>query len=340
MLFDQKSLFTGGEGGYTCYRIPALVVSTRGTILAFCEARRNSRSDFGDIDIVLRRSFDGGTTWEDMQVIVADGENTIHNPCPVVDRNTGTIWLPYCKNYDQVFVTGSPDDGATWSNPVEITEDVMDSTWYNVGSGPGHGIQLTDGRLLIPAWAGYEEDWGPQLSYAFFSDDTGASWQRGETLDADLSDECLAVQTVDGSVYMNMRSRQEKKRRAYAWSHDGGGTWSNVQFDETLPEPGCQGSLVRFTAEDRFQKNRVLLCTPASTTERARLTLRVSYDECRTWPVSKVVHAGASAYSDLAVTPDMTILCLYEADEYAKLTLARFNIEWLTDGADRLQRRD
>ncbi len=338
-LFNQMILFAGGEHGYKCYRIPALVVSTRGTILAFCEARRNSCSDFGDIDIALKRSFDNGKTWKDMQVIAVDGTNTIHNSCPVVDKHTGTIWLPFCKNYKQVFVMNSKDDGATWSKPVEITKDVMDPTWYNVGSGPGHGIQLKDGRLLIPSWAGYERDWGPQLSYAFFSDDYGTSWKRGEALDKNQSDECEAVQTVDGSLYMNMRSRQGKKRRAYAWSKDGGLTWSKVKFDDTLPEPGCQGSLVRFTDKDSFQKNRVLLCTPASMTERSRLTVRVSYDECRTWAVSKVVDEGPSAYSDLAIAPDMTIHCLYEANEYSNIVLARFNIEWLTDGAECLQRK-
>ena len=338
-LFNQMTLFTGGEHGYKCYRIPALVVSTRGTILAFCEARRNSCSDFGDIDIILKRSFDHGKTFEEMQVIAVDGKNTIHNPCPVVDKHTGAIWLPFCKNYKQVFVMNSKDDGATWGEPVEITKDVMDPTWYNVGSGPGHGIQLMDGKILIPSWAGYERDWGPQLSYVFFSDDGGTSWKRGEALSQDQSDECETVQTVDGSLYMNMRSRQGKKRRAYAWSKDGGLTWSKVKFDSTLPEPSCQGSLVRFTDKESFQKNRVLLCAPASTTKRAKLTVRLSYDECQTWPVSKLVNEGSSAYSDLAIAPDMTILCLYEADEYSNIVLARFNIEWLTDGTEHLRKK-
>jgi len=336
-LFNQIALFAGGERGYKCYRIPALVVSTNGTILALCEARKNSCSDFGDIDIVLRRSFDNGNTFKDMQVIAVDGTNTIHNPCPVVDEHTGTIWLPFCKNYKQVFVMNSKDDGETWSKPVEITKDVMDATWYNIGSGPGHGIQLKDGRLLIPSWAGYERDWGPQLSYVFFSDDGGTSWKRGETLDEDQSDECEEVQTVDGSLYMNMRSRQGKKRRAYAWSRDGGLTWSKVKFDDALPELSCQGSLVRFTDKESFQQNRVLLCAPASTTERAMLTVRISYDECKTWPVSKVVNEGSSAYSDLAIAPDMTILSLYETDEYSKIVLARFNIEWLTNDVEHLE---
>ena len=170
-----------------------------------------------------------------------------------------------------------------------------------------------------------------------YSDDHGVSWKRGDSLDMDLSDEAMAVETADGSVYMNMRSRQEKKMRAFAWSKDGGLTWSEVQFDQGLPELSCQESLIRFTDQERFSKNRVLLAHPSSQTERKQFTVRMSRDECRTWPVSKVVYQGSAAYSDLAIADDMTILCLYEADQYSKLVLARFNLEWLTDGADWLK---
>ena len=119
---------------------------------------------------------------------------------------------------------------------------------------------------------------------------------------------------------------------------DGGVSWSPVQFDQSLPEPSVQGSLVRLTDQERFLKNRVLLAHPSSQTERKQLTVRTSYDECQTWPVSKVLHEGSAAYSDLAIADDMTILCLYEADQYSKLALARFNLEWLTDGNDSLKR--
>ena len=137
---------------------------------------------------------------------------------------------------------------------------------------------------------------------------------------------------------MNMRSRREKRMRAFAWSEDGGVSWSPVQFDQSLPEPSVQGSLIRFTDERRFSTNRVLVAHPSSQTERKQLTVRMSPDECQTWPVSKVVHEGSAAYSDLAVTDEMTILSLYEADQYSRLALARFNLEWLTDGNDSLKK--
>ena len=202
---------------------------------------------------------------------------------------------------------------------------MKDPSWHYVGSGPGHAIQLKNGRLLIPAWADTtpgpitwapSANWGKiQFSYAFYSDDHGVTWRRGQTLDTDLSDECQVVETSDGKVYMNMRSRQGKHRRAYAWSQDGGESWSKVEFDERLPEPSCQGSVLRLTSRDRSGKDRVLLANPAATDQRARLTARLSYDECRNWPVAKVVHEGSAGYSDLAITRDETILCLYDADE-------------------------
>ncbi|MBI3466077.1 MAG: exo-alpha-sialidase, partial [Planctomycetes bacterium] len=160
---EQQAVFVAGQEGYHSFRIPALIVSAKGTVLAFCEGRRNSRSDTGDIDLVLKRSFDGGQTWGPMQVVADDGPNTIGNPCPVVDRRTGTIWLPLTRNAGEdtqrqieagtsresrtVWMTRSTDDGATWGRLVEITSSVKapDWTWY--ATGPGCGIQLTSGRL-------------------------------------------------------------------------------------------------------------------------------------------------------------------------------------------------
>jgi len=298
------------------------------------------------IDILLKRSFDNGKTWQEMRVIAEGGVDTIDNPATVVDRKTGAIWLTFCKNNQQVFATQSKDDGVTWSKPVEITQQVKDPAWHYVFTGPGHGIQLKSGRLLIPAWGDTSPgpvtwlpvmNWGKvQFSYCFYSDDHGASWKRGDALESNMSDECEVVETADGRVYMNMRSRQGKHRRAYAWSKDGGVSWTKVKYDERLSESSCQGSVIRFTGQDRFGKNRVLLANPASDTDRSKLAVRISYDECQTWSVSKVVDEGSVAYSDLAIAPDMTILCLYDANGYTKLVLARFNLAWLTNGTDHL----
>jgi sialidase-1 len=335
-LFEQQTLFKSGEGGYHTYRIPALIVTKNGTVLAFCEARRKNSSDLGDIDLVQRRSSDGGKTWSKMQVLADDGEHTMGNPCPVVDKKTGTIWLPYCRDNKQVFVIKSDDEGKTWSKSVDITKEAKDPDWAWVGTGPGHGIQLKSGRLLIPCWAGVEPNvthGKTQLSYAVCSDDAGKTWKRGEALDRDASDECQAVELADGRVYMTLRSR--KKQRGYAISKDGGQSWSAVKYDPRLPDPSCQGSILRLTTEKQDGKNRILLATPARTDARTHLTVRLSSDECESWPISRVVDAGSSAYSDLAVTKGGEILLLYEADNYSRLALVRFGLPWLTDGKER-----
>lgn len=337
---NQQTLFHAGDGGYACYRIPSLVVTTKGTVIAFAEARKNSRSDHGDIDLVMRRSFNGGRTWSDCQFIADDGVHTMGNPCPVVDRRNGSIWLAFCRDNKRVLMTKSIDDGRTWTRPTDITRAAMDTNWHWVGTGPGHGVQLRSGRLLMPCWADTTPRLGEiQLSFVFWSDDGGATWKQGGVLDANASDECEVVELETGGLYLNARSRQGKKQRAYSFSGDDGETWSTVKYDPRLSEPSCQGSVVRLTDSQHFQKSRMLLSTPADPSSRTRLTIRLSYDECLSWPVSKVLYEGSSAYSDLAVTPDRCILCLYEADDYSRINLARFSIEWLTDGKDSLNRR-
>ena len=335
----MSELFASGTGDYHTYRIPALVTSTHGTILAFCEGRRGGGADDVPIDLLLRRSLDGGHTWSAPQIVVTDGDRTCGNPCPVVEARSGDIVLPFCKDNQQVFVTRSADDGVTWVVPVEISDGARHPGWSYVGSGPGHGIQLRSGRLLIPAWA--DESPGPvnwrepnvswgkvQTSYAFYSDDGGRNWQVGEKMTQDASDECEAVEVGD-RVYMTVRSRHDRHRRGYGWSGDGGHSWTPVAFDDALPEQSCQGSVIG------LGESSVLTANPASTNARAQLTVRRSDDGCRSWQRSRVIYAGPAAYSDLAVTADGDILCLFEADNYTSLRLARFQPAWLDEHDER-----
>ena len=139
---NEQALFQAGVGGYHTYRIPVLTVTCTGTVLAFCERRRHDSSDFGDIDLLLRRSTDGGRNWQPVQVVWDAGADTIGNPCPVVDRATGVIWLACCRNNDHVYVLKSDDDGQRWSAPVDITAAVKHPEWGPIGTGPVHGVQL------------------------------------------------------------------------------------------------------------------------------------------------------------------------------------------------------
>lgn len=344
---ELTDLFVSGRGGYHTYRIPALAVTPSGVLLAFCEGRLASSRDSGQIDLLLRRSADGGRTWTEAQVVATEPDITCGNPCPIVDRDTGAIWLPFCKNNANgpehdiiagkaprtVWLTHSTDDGATWAAPREITPAVKrpDWTWY--ATGPCHGIQLRGGRLLAPCNHVAAKNFNLDDSYhshVIFSDDHGATWQIGGTVPLDTN-ECCAVETADGGLYLNCRNRRGPRGRVTAWSRDGGTSFSPPVHDDTLIEPVCQASAARLTLAGAQERNRVLFCNPASL-ERTRLTLRLSYDECRTWPAARVLHAGPSAYSDLAVLPDGTICCLFEQGDrspYERLVLARFGLGWI-----------
>ncbi len=332
---DQLKLFRAGEAGYFTYRIPAMVVSPGGAVLAFAEARKHTGADDDEINLVLKRSLDDGVSWQPMQLLFEDGGRSVNQPTPIVDTITGKVVLVFCKDNREVFVSTSSDEGITWSAPVEITQAVADPSWAYVGTGPGHGIQLSSGRLLAPCWADLtpgalvEREQVQQFSYAAFSDDHGTTWQRGKPMDMDRSDECMAIETVDGSVYMDMRSRQEQRCRAHAWSHDAGGTWSEVLNSQNLPEPSCQGSIVRYGSDKKGDENLIIMAHPAEQTTRARLTLLTSTNECRSWSIAAVLCEGYSGYSDLTVSPDKTILCLYETDRCRALTVARFNQVWI-----------
>lgn len=335
---SKQVLFRAGEGGYAGYRIPALVVTKSGSLLAFCEARKNSISDTGDIDTVLRRSTDGGRTWSPMQIVADAGPDVCGNPSPVVDRDSGAILLPLTQNKGDgpedmilkgeapprtVWLTKSTDDGLTWSPLTEISATTRRPDWRWYATGPGHGIQLESGRIVIPcdhATGTKKDDWH---SHVIYSDDAGASWQIGGVVDG-RTNECIAVELDDGRIYLNMRNYRDTHLRAVSTSADGGLTWTPPADDPALIEPVCQASAIRCN-------DAVLFSNPAHR-RRENLTVKASYDQCQTWPVAKTLHPGPAAYSDLAVLPGNTIACLYEAGEktpYDTIALALFNLEWL-----------
>ena len=331
----ETDVYVSGQGGYHTYRIPALLVTTKGTLLAFCEGRKTSRSDHGDIDLMLRRSTDGGATWSAQTIVHEEGGTkkiTIGNPCPVVDRATGTVHLAFSRDNDRVFMTRSDDDGATWTARREVTAAVKDPNWGWYATGPGHGIQLTrgahKGRLVVPCDCRDSKgrgQWNAKgHSLAVLSDDGGKTWRRGRMTAASMN-ECEVVELADGRLLLSMRNYRGKNRRAFAHSDDGGESWSEPKNHQQVYCPTCQSSIHRHA----WQPNVLLYSGPGGPGRKA-LTLRVSRDEGKTWPMAKVLHKGPSAYSDLAVLPDGSICCLYEADGYKKITFARLPLTWLT----------
>jgi sialidase-1 len=345
-------VFVAGDGGYHTYRIPSAIVTPKGTLLAFAEGRRAGAGDAGDIDLVLRRSHDGGALWTASQVIGDNGPNTFGNPCAVVDTRTNTIWLLTTQNRGTdrekdiiagtseggrtVWVMRSQDDGATWSTPIEITSSVKVPEWTWYATGPGVGIQTSTGRLVIPANHA-EAKTETHRSHLFFSDDDGQSWSLGASADAGTN-ESQVVELADGRLLLNMRNHPPKAEnfRMIARSDDGGRTLSSAVPDRALIEPPAQASLLRFSTAGTQDRNRLLFANPASTS-RERLTVRLSYDEGVSWPISRAIHDGPAAYSSLVVLPDRSIGVLFERGErspYDRITFARFTLAWLTRGTD------
>ena len=336
---EQTVVYRSGQHGYHTYRIPALVATAKGNLLAFCEGRKTGRSDHGDIDLMVKRSTDGGRTWPEQKIVHEEGRTekvTIGNPCAVVDHNTGIVWLAFCRNNDLVFMTHSKDDGITWAMPVEITKNVKDPEWGWYATGPGHGIQLCygphKGRLVIPCDCGDSKGWGQWdkkgRSLVIYSDDHGKTWQRGE-ITAKGMNECEVVELANGTLLLSMRNYHGKNRRAFSVSSNGGQTWSEPEHHEQVFCPTCQSSIHRYSVKP---ENIILYSGPGGPA-RTHMTIRASYDEGRTWSVSNLLHAGPSAYSDLSRLPDGDIVCLYEGGDkhaYECIRFARFPLTSLT----------
>jgi sialidase-1 len=341
---EHVQVFSAGKDGYHTYRIPAMVVTPKGAVLAFAEGRKQGAGDAGDIDLLVKRSDDGGRTFSAAQTVWDDGANTCGNPSPVVDRRTGTLWLLMTHNPGDarekditagkagatrtVWVTRSDDDGRTWAKPTEITAAVKNPEWTWYATGPGAGIQTAGGRLVVPCDHKRPGDQG--YAHVIYSDDAGKTWQLGGSAGPNTN-ESRVVELSDGRLMLNMRNYgvkdAAKRGRAIAISGDRGQTWSEVSHDPVLIEPVCQASLVRGPMVDG--RPTFLFANPASA-KREKLTVRLSPDDCRTWPRSRELYAGPAAYSDVAVLGDGTILCLYERgvrSAYQEITLARFRME-------------
>lgn len=337
---DTLDLWRRGTGGYHTYRIPALVRTGTGALLAFCEGRLGGAGDAGEIHVLLRRSEDDGRTWSQEQVVAGRPGYTRGNPAPVLDAVTGVIHLLITENpadkdetaicagdgLRRVYRSHSADDGRGWSEPVELTEQVKrpDWTWY--ATGPCHGVQLRSGRLVVACdhIVGENRDrWtDPYHSHVCYSDDHGATWRIGGVLDRGTNESTVA-ELGDGRVYLNARQHLDRGMRAYAYSDDGGESFGPTRFHPALPEPTCQASVIGDRA-----KGLLLFANPASK-RRERLTVRASADGGATWNAGVVLHEGPAAYSDLAVGEEYA-WCLYECGDdgpYETLRLARFAID-------------
>lgn len=319
--------FIQGAEGYFAYRIPSMAVTPGNMILAFAEGRRNSIEDTGDIDIVLKRSIDNGTTWSALEIVKNDGINRCQNPVPIVIPETNRIVLLYCWNIGpsgerRVFVTYSDDEGITWTGEKEITQWVKPANWNWYAVGPCHGIIKTrephKGRLVVPANHTVKGS-SQTYSHIIYSDDQGKTWQLGG-IPCVGTNESSVAELSNGDLMLNMRRTNEDSQtyRIISRSSDGGVTWEDCIHDKSLPSPGCQGSLLTYDFNGESGKARLLFSNPAHPSSRRNNTLRLSRDDGENW-TSQLMYVQKtgqsiyySAYSDVAKLNDGDVAVLYE----------------------------
>ena len=361
---DSVNLWNAGIGGYATYRVPGIVVTKRGTILAYCGARKDlSKGDWSPADVLLRRSTDGGRTWGPSRMIAGNGKDLTDNVVAIVDRQTGAIHILYQKNYSRVFEIDSNDDGRTFTPERDITAVFdgfrSDYPWNVVTPGTGHGIQLKSGRLIASIWMANGEQHpdgtrghGPAAMATIYSDDHGRTWHRGAIIARDSPqikspNETVATQLPDGKVMVNIRSGGAEHLRAVSVSDNGISGWSPVRFDPQLFDPTCDAGLLTASAADRG-KSVVYFSNPDSRDVpgakdrkwrvRENLTVKVSEDNGQSWSHQRVIDPGVTGYSDLA-SQGSTLLVIYESGSQLgsqtkpdHLTVARVSKAWLMQG--------
>ncbi|WP_405665265.1 exo-alpha-sialidase [Streptomyces sp. NBC_00055] len=342
--------YRSGSGGYASYRIPAVVRTRAGALLAFAEGRVGGRADSGDIDVVVRRSRDGGCTWGPLQVVAAGRGDTRGNPAPVVDPRTGDIVLVTSYNSGEVteaqilggeatdeesrrvFVQTSQDEGRSFSELREITSAVKRANWRWYATGPGHAVALTRGehagRLVVPAnhsaapSAG-SGDTGQEPKYygahAIYSDDSGRSWHLGFVDDAYEgavnANESAAAQLPDARLYFSARDQRGTSpgNRLDAYSGDDGASLDRpYAVQPTLDDvPMVQGSVLQLSEP----QGELLFSGPSVPSGRVAMALWCSADGGRSFRKVLTLSSRKAGYSDLVQLDDGTVGILYETGD-------------------------
>lgn len=359
---DKVPVFTSGTDGYHTYRIPAIVRLPNGDLLAFCEGRVKNAGDYGDVDIVMKRSRDGGHSWSALQVIADAGNRQAGNPAPVVDLMDpvypkGRIFLFYNtgnnhegelrkgKGVREVWYRTSADNGLSWSAPVNITTQVhrpnqpeanplyqFNEDWRSYANTPGHALQIQQGkyrgRIFVAAnhSAGAPQDrFADYAAHGFYTDDHGARFSLSESVAIPGSNESTAAELRGGRLLMNSRNqRGDIRARIVSRSSNGGESWDTSYFDHQLPDPVNQGSLLNLGKKGR--RPILAFSNAADSSRRDRLTLRISYDEGRSWPTSMLIDSASAgyrgdytAYSDLVRMDKHHVGIFYERNQYREI---------------------
>lgn len=360
---EYNYVFENGLEGYACYRIPAIIKAPNGNLLAFAEARKKDCNDFGDIDLVLKKSSDGGRSWGPLEVILDNQLQKSGDPAPVVDALDpaypgGRIFLLYIngsasendvlnlRGVREVLYVTSTDNGKTWTDPVNITLQVhkpnlpavnpafnYPEDWRTVANTPGHALQFTRGtyRGRIYIAANHSAGPRPQNSYdnyrahGYYSDDHGNTWTITPDIAIPAGNESTAAELSDGSLLQNARHQDKQgKYRILARSSSAGDRWDTSYISHELPEPVCEGSMI--TVVHR-KKHYVLFSNPKDQNARKKMTITVSDDDGLSWRHSMLVDAGAAAYSDLVQLKNGDIGILYERGNAGGIVYKKYRMK-------------
>jgi sialidase-1 len=366
---EKVPVFVSGNGGYKSYRIPAIISLPNDDLLAFCEGRVNDAGDFGHVNIVMKRSSNKGKTWSSLQLVAENGDLQAGNAAPVVDLTdpaypNGRIFLFYNtgnnneaevrkgKGLREVWYKTSADNGNTWSDAVNITTQVhrpkqsqinaaynFTEDWRSYANTPGHAMQVQTGkykgRIFVAAnhSAGAPQDhFTDYAAHGCYTDDHGETFRLGATVNIPGSNESMATELSHDKLMMNSRNQKgDIRARIVSISGDGGTTWDTSYFDHTLIDPVNQGSIL--TIGRKKGKNIIAFCNAADAKRRDNLTLRISYDDGKTWSKSMIVDKSAegsedgfTAYSDLVKFGKKKIGVLYERNGYKEIVFT--TVKW------------
>ena len=361
-IFSQPNIpvFESGKDGHKSYRIPAIIKLNNGHLLAFAEGRVQGASDFGDVNIVLKISTDNGRTWGSIKTIVDYDTLQAGNPAPVVDLTdpaytTGRIFLFYntgnkhesdVRNGNglrEVWYKTSTNGGINWSEAVNITLQThrpklpqinpaynFTDDWRSYANTPGHAMQIETGkykgRIYIAAnhsEGGIQNESMDYIAHGFYTDDHGKTFHISNNVNLPGGNENMAAELSDGRIMLNIRNQRGDVRARYiAISSNGGQSWDTSYFDKNLPDPVCQGSLL--TIGKKRKQNILAFSNAADEKRRDNLTLRISFDDGKTWKKNFVIYKNpsqpdAAAYSDIVKLYGKKIGVLYEKDNYSKI---------------------
>lgn len=367
MLPAQTPVFVSGTEGFKSFRIPAIVKASNGDLLAFAEGRVAGSGDFGDIDIVMKRSQDDGKSWSAIQTVAAYDNLQAGNPAPVIDNTDpayprGRLFLFYNtgnnhenevrkgKGLREVWYKTSTDQGKTWSEPVNITlmthrpnqpkvnpKYNFKEDWRSYANTPGHAMQFTTGKFKGRIYIAANHSAGDPKpkstdyqAHGFYSDDHGKTFRISEDISFEGSNEATAAEISGGRLLFNSRNQKgDVKARIVAVSSDGGAKWDTTYFDPNLPDPVCEGSIL--TIGRSKTGNILAFSNAADTQKRDNLTLRISFDDGKTWAKSYLIDKSTNneedftAYSDLVQTGKNSVGVLYERNDYKSISFKIMN---------------